>query len=295
MGRRPGRGRVSAWLRQGGGLVRDTFRAFLTARGLDHAASISFFALLSLAPTLVLMVSLAGFLAPMLGRGDDNLSWLTRWITGTIQSFTPVEGDQVQRVVEGVVARRVSLGLWGAVMLIIGASAAFSALEHAVADALGVVHRRPFLMTRLVFASVIVAGGILAFGVYHAWSLARSLWSAIGGQDLADAWGLSPVWDTVWAVVQAPLGFLLALYLPGMARIPWRCALGGALLFTALWQTARLAYAFYVGRVATYGVLYGSLAAPLLVVLWTFYASVLFLFGAVFTGVLWRRGRKGLA
>jgi membrane protein len=293
VGRR--RGRRTAILREGFGLVRDTFRAFLAARGLDHAASISFFALLSLAPTLVLMVSLAGFLAPLLGRGDDNLSWLTDWITGTIQSFTPVEGDQVQRVVEGLVARRVSLGLWGGAMLVIGASAAFSALEHAVADALGVAHRRAFLVTRLVFASVIVAGGILAFGVYHAWSFAQSIWSAVGGRDLSAAWGLSPAWTTIWSVVQAPLGFLLALYLPGMARIPWRCALGGALLFTGLWQSARLLYAFYVGRVATYGVLYGSLAAPLLVVLWTFYASVLFLFAAVFTGVLWHRRGKTLA
>jgi len=284
-----------SWLRVGGRLLTDTFRAFLHARGLDHAASISFFALVSLAPTLVLMVSLAGFLAPLLGRGDDDLSWLTRWITDALQAFTPVEQGQVQRVVEGVVARRVSLGLWGGAMLVLGASAAFSALEHAVADALGVVHRRAFLVTRLVFASVIVAGGILAFGVYHVWSLAGSLWASVGGRDLAEAWGLSPVWRVLWGVVQAPIGFLLALYLPGMARVPWRCALGGALLFTGLWQSARLAYAFYVGRVASYGILYGSLAAPLLVVLWTFYASVLFLFAAVFTGVLWRRKDQRLA
>ena len=55
------------------------------------------------------------------------------------------------------------------------------------------------------------------------------------------------------------------------------------------------AFEFYVTRIASFGVLYGSVAAPLLVILWTFYSANIFLYAASVSASIQARHNKALA
>ena len=92
--------------------------------------------------------------------------------------------------------------------------------------------------------------------------------------------------DLLLTGLPVPLTFLAILHAPGLVRPRFFHALAGAVLFFLLWETARGAYAFYVTKIAKFGVLYGSLATPLLLILWTFYAMNILLLAMCFTAVL---------
>ncbi len=267
-------------------LMVATARRFLDARAFDHAASLSFFALLSLAPMVVLLVSAAGYIAHFLGPESVQIDAVIGRLTQWAQRFSPVEGERVESVVQALIARRGQIGLWGTGVLILGASMVFGALEHAMKDIFVVKRNRRYLVSRVIFSVVLIAVVVVMFVAQHALMAADSLLVAWEGRTLDQVLRDSVLLDTVLAWLPVPLAFLAILHAPGVVRPRFLHALAGALLFLVLWELARGAYAFYVTRIAGFGVLYGSLAAPLLLILWTFYAMNILLLAMCFTAVL---------
>ncbi len=276
-------------------VAADALRVYVDARAFDHAASLSFFALLSLAPFVVLLVSAAGYLAMLLGPEAAQVDWLAGRVTEALRSFTPVEGDKVHEVVAALVARRTSFGIIGGVVLLFGASMVFGAFEHAIGDIFGLARRRKFLVSRALFSALLVASGVALFALHQAMTMADSLLLAWRGATLDELLRESALLDAILTYLPVPLGFLAALYLPGLVRPRLTAALAGAGVFSVLWELARVAYEFYVTRIASFGVLYGSVAAPLLVILWTFYSANIFLYAASVTAAVQPRIDKPLA
>jgi len=261
-------------------------RIFLQARGFDHAAAMSFYFILSLAPLTVLFFSAVGYIAASMGPDSAQVNQLLERITGAIRDYVPVEGETVRGIMEYLVSRRGSFSIVGTVVLIMGASAVFGALENATSDIFRNGKRRKYIISRLVFTVVIFAGGLLVFLFYNAATLIDTLVAArfdgAANLILSPSSPLKIAGD--WLAV--PLAFLVVLYLPAIARPPFRFALRGALLFFVLWTAARYLYSWYVGSVAEYSVLYGSLATPILLVLWLFYSALLVIFCLCYTAAL---------
>lgn len=77
---------------------------------------------------------------------------------------------------------------------------------------------------------------------------------------------------------------MLFKFLPD-ARIRWRDAWVGAVITAVLFEAGKAALAWYLGRAVLRPSAYGSAAAVVLLLLWVYYASTIFLFGAEFTQV----------
>ena len=107
-------------------------------------------------------------------------------------------------------------------------------------------------------------------------------------------------------------GILLFLLWERLTGSLWRSALVAALFVlhplhveSVAWVSERkdvlstcfglLAMIAYVTRIASFGVLYGSVAAPLLVILWTFYSANIFLYAASVSASIQARHNKALA
>lgn len=263
-----------------------TVRRFLAADAFDHAASLSFFALLSLAPFIVLMVSAAGYVAAFLGPDSVQIDAVVGRLTLWAQGFSPVAGERVESVVQALIDRRGQIGLWGTGVLLLGASAVFGALEHAIKEVFGIDRNRRYLASRAIFTVVVIVAVVVLFVLHHAVMAADSLMVAWDGRTLDQVVRQFAWLDVAVAWLPVPLAFLAVLYAPGLARPRLVHALAGAVLFLLLWEAARAAYAFYVTKIASFGVLYGSLATPLLLILWTFYAMNILLLAMCFTAVL---------
>jgi len=261
-------------------------RLFLQARGFDHAAAISFYFIMSLAPLTILFFSAIGYLAARMGPESSQMTAIIARTTEIVRNFVPVEGDTVRGILDYLIARRGSFSVVGTVVLIMGASAVFGALENATSDIFRNGRRRKYIVSRLVFTVVIFSAGLLVFLMYNAITVMDSFIAArLSGtfnQILASG---SPIKILLeWLAV--PLGFLVVLYLPGIARPPFRAGLRGAVLFAILWSVVRVAYSYYVTTFAQYSVLYGSLATPILIVLWLFYSALILNYCLCFTAAV---------
>ncbi len=267
-------------------LGRATIKRFLDSNAFDHAASLSFFALLSMAPFIVLMVSAAGYVAHFLGPDSVQLDAVVGQLTQWAQHFSPVASERVESTVQALIDRRVQIGLVGTGVLIGGASAVFGALEHAMKSIFVVDRNRRFLVSRAIFSVIIIGVVVVLFVAHHSMMAADSLLQAWEGRTLDQLLRENALLNVFLAWLPVPLAFLAVLYAPGLMRPRLVHGLAGALLFFVLWETARDAFAFYVTKISQFGALYGSLATPLLLILWTFYAMNILLLAMCFTAIL---------
>jgi membrane protein len=76
------------------------------------------------------------------------------------------------------------------------------------------------------------------------------------------------------------------------ARVAWSDVLPAALLASLAWEVAKHAFAFYAAEFALYSLVYGSLAAVVVLLVWSYLSAMIILLGAEFSvqSARWRHG-----
>lgn len=260
-------------------------RLFLESRGFDHAAAISFYFILSLAPFIILLVSATGYLAGRMGPDSVQMQGIIENLSKAVSAHIPVDTSTLRNVVDYLISRKVSFGIAGTVVLILGASAIFGAIENATADIFRNGQRRRYIVSRLIFVVGLATAGLLGFMLYNAVTLLQSfIHTRLAGSIIEQTLNSSS-FRVLFEWLPVPTGFLILLYAPGIARPSFADGLRAAILYFLLWIVVREAYAGYVTSISNYNLLYGSLATPILLVLWLFYSALILLFCMCFAAV----------
>ena len=104
----------------------------------------------------------------------------------------------------------------------------------------------------------------------------------------------------LWGYLALPLPFflmwvvfLLIYFLAPAPAVPFRSAMLGAIIASALWQITKETYSYYLLEYARFDQLYGPVGAVVGFVLWVYYSSVILLFGAEVAEVHSRRNYRG--
>ncbi len=74
---------------------------------------------------------------------------------------------------------------------------------------------------------------------------------------------------------------------------PWHSVIPGATLATGMWFGATLAFGWYLQHYADYSKIYGSLGAPVALLVWMYMVSMVILVGAEFNAMLFPRANLG--
>ena len=247
----------------------------------DLAAALSFYTLLSLAPLLVLLLWLTASLYPPAQAS----------LVAQIGDLAGPAAAEVARTVLANANARPDIGslagLAGTAGLLFGATLVFAQLqgalnrifhsEHARFDgALGWLKRRVFSAgVVLALGFLLVVAMVASTAVQVAFARLPSLLPAVASL-------------TTLAVYAAAFACLYH-WVPDR-RVPWKQAwLGGAI--TALLFTAgRHAIGLYLANAAP-GSAYGSMGALVLMLVWIYYACLVFFAGAMVTAVIDERAR----
>ena len=273
--------------------LKGTTENWLDDQASSISAALAFYCAFSLAPLLIIIVSIAGWIV-----GDElAYSYVGTQITmlfGKQSADLILEAMQSAQTREGTWATIVSI-----VMLLIGASTVFAALESALQQIWGGRESLPRGWRAFMRSRLISFGFILAIGFLLLVSLTlTTAIAALRGYILRHFEGLVGVFAPIDFLLSIVLGTgLVALmyrYLPAR-RLPWRHALTGALVTALLFHLGRWAIGLYLGR-ATQPTAYGAAASFAALLLWLYYSAQIFLFGAEFTACLGRsRTPKPLA
>ena len=265
---------ASGWL----ATLKRTASEFQEDNLTDWAAALTYYALLSLFPALIAMVSLIG----IFGDPTSTTSSLTEIITeigpesaaetfrGPIESITEHRGTAGVTFILGLV-----VALWSA-----------SSYTGAFMRASNVIYEtregRPFWKLRplqvLVTLVMIVMVTLLAVSLV----LTGPIVSAIAGP-----LGIGPTAVDVWNVAKWPvmgLVFLLMLAIlyyasPNAKLRGFKWVTPGSLVAIVVWIVASALFGFYVANFGSYDKTYGTLGGLVALLVWLWISNLAILFG----------------
>ena len=126
---------------------------FLSKNCVFMAAAISFYALFSMFPLGLAVVSVTGFI---IGPDSDRTK-----LAIDMAEVLPVSSDLIGSTMEGIVNARTITGIVSFLGLIWASSAAFGAIRRGINTAWGITRPRPFLRERLIDIGLVFGAGIL--------------------------------------------------------------------------------------------------------------------------------------
>jgi membrane protein len=262
--------------------MRESVVAFFNDNALSHGAAMAFYASTSLAPILLIVVAIAGL---AFGHEAAQLA-LSAQISGLMG---PQSADLFRVAIEN--AANQTSGTWatvvGAVALLVTASGVFGEMQLSL-NTIWKVKPREMTLPRLVRARAASLGLVAALGFLLLVSLiASAAISALG--DFINA--RLPFGATILSATNAVVSFVLisvmfgAIYkvLPDRT-LEWRDVAIGAVVTAALFTFGKSLIGWYIGTSATASS-YGAAGGLLVVLLWVYYSSEIFLLGAELTRV----------
>jgi membrane protein len=259
----------------------------INSNDLTHAASIAYYALLSLFPFLLLVISMLGAVT---ADDADRMSVLS-----FVFRYFPTQLDFVTGQLDALRTARLQLGVAGSLALIWGSLGVFGAVTSAVNEAWGVEKQRSFWKHRLVsFLMLVAAGGVmmLALLLVSLIQMAQATWF---GAMLASYTWLTTL--QTYAVRNLATGLLviglgLVFYFIPNAKTRFRDVWVGAVLTGLLWRLAFQGFAWYIRVNAGLKMIHGSLAAVIVFLLCVYVSSIILMYGVEFTAAYARLRRR---
>jgi membrane protein len=246
--------------------------------GLTHAASIAYYALLSLFPFLLLVLSLLGSLTADPSDRDAVIGFLFRYF--------PRQFDFITRQFDAFRGQSVQLGVGGLLALTWASLGVFNAVSSAINHAWGVEHRRSFLKHRLVsFLMMLSAGGILVIALLlaSAAKLSETRWFFSIVERVKWLEWLGSLTASYAATLLLIACVALLYYFIPNTKIRFRDVWPGAILTGLLWQGAFSAFSWYARDLARWNLIHGSIAAVVVFLIWIYVCAVILLYGVEVT------------
>src|SRR3954451_348762 len=247
---------------------------------LQHwAAALTYYAVLSIFPALLVMVSLVGLLA--------DPARVTKVLTDTVSELGPATAATTfQGPIETLTSSRGTAG----VMFVVGVIAALwaaSGYVSAFADASNTIYEveegRPFwklkpLQLAVTFVLILLAA-LVALALVMSGPIVRALGASLGISDtVLTVWRFAK-WPAMIALVLVIFGALY--YTSPNAKVSGvRWVTGGSLVAIALWIVASIALAFYASNFGSYNKTYGTLGGVVVFLVWLWVTNMAVLLGA---------------
>jgi membrane protein len=263
--------------------------AWFDDRAPSMGAAIAFYTIFSLAPTLLLVIAVAG-----IAFGEEAARG------ALIEELSGMIGAQAGEALQTMIANagRFEGGAFataiGLFTLLFGATTVFAELQ----DALNRIWKAqpPDLstITALVRARFFGLALIMAIGFVLVVALVVStVIAVIGAWLLQRLPGLQILLRSVELALSIGLiGLLFTLiyrFLPD-TRVPWADAWAGGLLASVLFSLGKWLIGLYIGRSAVAST-YGAAGTFVVILLWVYYSSLIFLYGAEVVKA-WGAGRR---
>ena len=255
----------------------------------DLAATLTYFAVLSMFPALLAIVSLLG----VFGQGEAT----TRAITSFLEQYAPQElvtllEEPINNLTTGTGAGLALLtGLLGALWTASGYTGAFGRAMNRIYE---VEEGRPIWKLRpmnilvtlmLVLIVVLIMGMILISGGVAQW--------------VGDLVGLGGTAVTVWNIAKWPVVVLLAIVLiavlyyftPNVQQPKFRWISLGSMIALVVMALAGLGFFWYVSNFASYNATYGIIGSVIILLLGLWIMNNVLLLGAEIDAEI-ERGRE---
>jgi membrane protein len=264
-----------SWLAAG----KRTVSAFKDDNVTDWAAALTYYAVLSIFPAMIALLSILGLVV--------DRETITRVVTDTVSQLGPESAvDTFAEPIESIAANQSTAG----VMLIVGLGAALwtasgyvGAFMRASNSIYGREEGRPFWKLRplqiLITLVLVLLAALVVLALIVSGPVARALGDAVGLGDTA---------VTVWNYAKWPVLLVIAMFMlailywsaPNAKPAGFRWISPGSVLAVVLWIIASVGFAFYVANFGSYNKTYGTLGGVIVFLVWMWITNLAVLIGA---------------
>lgn len=263
-------------------ILKAAFTGFLDDMALKFSASLAYYTVFSLAPLLLLLISLAGI---FLSR-DVIQSKVFSEINGIVGNEAAKQVQDMLNNLQMTGKSTISV-IIGVVTLIIGATTVFGEIQQSI-NIIWQVKPKPkkgwlkIIKDRLLSGSMIVTLGFLLL-------VSLVLNGALDAISDRLKNFLPDVTVTLFNIISYIISFIIISTLFGVifkvlpdAKIGWKDVRSGALFTALLFMIGRLVIGIYIEKSATSST-YGAAGSLIVIMLWIYYTAAILYFGAEFT------------
>ncbi len=261
------------------------FQRFQKDQVTDHAAGLTYYALMSLFPALLLGVAVLGLFGQQ-GLITDAAGFL-RSVGAPSQTVDSVTGAlEAAQSNRGTAVGALVLGL---VTSLYGASGAFGATGRALNAIWRVEEGRGFVKHKLhdlLWTLVVLALVLVTFVlVFLGGALSEFVFNQIGlGDTTAEIWRYARWPAAMLAMILIYAVVYFAAPNVEIRRFQWITP--GAAFGVLAWLAASAAFFLYVANFSSYAATYGAFAAAVILLVWLWLTNIVLLFGAELNAVI---------
>jgi len=268
-------------------LARETVSSWSDDYAASMGAALAYYTMFSIAPLLLIVISLAGlFFGEQAARGE---------ILDQLEGLMGVEGAHaVQALLASVNEPKAGIlaTLFGVGALVVGATTVIGELQNALdriwraprrTDQGGIakwIHSRLTSLGMIMGIGFLLMVSLLASAALAAVQRWFGRWIALGG--------LASAVDFVVSFGFITVAFAMIYKLVPRVRVEWRDVWIGAVVTSLLFTVGKMAIGLYIGRSAVAST-FGAAASLVAMVVWVYWSAQIFLLGAEFTWVYARR------
>ena len=269
-------------LKDGWTILKAAGNGFSNDMALKYSASLAYYTVFSLAPLLLLLISLAGL---FLGKEAIEGS-VFKELHGLVGNDA---AKQIQDMIKNLeMSGKSTLSvIIGAVTLIIGATSVFGEIQESI-NIIWQVKPKPkvgwikLIKDRLLSGSMIVTLGFLLMVSLIVNGLLLAL------SDRLKVY-LPDITVLLFEIINVVISFTVIAVLFGIifkvlpdAKIRWRDVRSGAIFTAVLFMIGRLVIGLYISNTGTSST-YGAAGSLIVILLWVYYTAAILYFGAEFT------------
>ncbi len=253
------------------------------------ASGLTFSALLAAVPFLLIVVSVLSLTleAAAHSAGVEPVEQLRHYLTLLVPVLAERGADAgpglPEAVISEAIARGQAIGLISFVAFVWFATRLFGSVRAVLGEIFDLRQSRGLIQGKIFDAQMVLLSSVLTIlnvGVTIVYDLARARgleWLALSPQQIGT---LERISAHLTALAFIFLLFLLVYKYVPARRVPWRMAVTAAAFTAVCWELLKLAFAFYLTRIADYTSVYGGLATLVVLVVWVYDLAIVFVLGA---------------
>ena len=253
-------------------------------RPVEHAGTTAYFAIFSMAPILIIIISVFGYFA-----GDEKIS------QKLFEELNRLVGDDSTHVLKNAIenydiTEKSTLGtIFGATFFLVSATTLFSAMQNSINYIwrIKVKSKLKWGMFNLLKNRFLSFGVILCLGFVVLVSLMADATIAFVKDFLAEQFTpdfivLAEALNMVLSLALIATVFaLIYRFLPDL-KVKWSASWYGAIFTSVLFALGKIGIGAFIGN-SNLGVVYGAASSFVIILVWIFFVSVIFYFGVELT------------
>lgn len=264
--------------------TKQVFKEFSADNILKYSASLSYYTVFSIAPLLIIVITLSGlFFGKEAAQGQ-----LYEQLNHLVGSVVAI---QLQDTIKNIhlTGHNFFASVVSIIILIVTATTIFGEIQDSLNKIWGLKIKEKKVWWRLVITRLLSFSIVLSLGVLLAASVILNALVAAFGKLVARVVGdysvyLITITDYVLSFIVAVFLFSLVFKILPDAKIKWKDVMVGGFVTAIFFTLGKLGIGFYLSK-SNLTSIYGAAGSIIILMVWVYYSSIILYLGAEFTKV----------